>query len=252
MNSNKKILSSFTLKKELNPKIWDFGVSKKDFPKMKNDVRDSLIDIAYEFIEFIGIDVFIEDIVMTGSLANYNWSNYSDVDLHLIVNYEQFSKEQVDLYKELFNLKKIIFNNNHDITIKGYDVELYAQDSSEPHFSTGEYSVLYNEWLKTPKKESVKIDKTQIENKANEWMDKIDGVINHSSEEDLDTAKKIIKKYKDKLKKYRTSGLEKEGEYSNENLVFKLLRRNGYIEKLIKFQDKLMDKKLSIENKIDE
>lgn len=249
MNQISKILNAFNIRKNLNPKIWDLENSETE-PIMKKQIRDSLLDIAYQFIEFIGVEIFVDDIVMTGSLANYNWSEYSDVDLHIIVNYEQFSKEQIELYKELFNLKKIIFNTNHDIKIKNYDVELYAQDSKEPHFSTGEYSVLYNEWLKTPKKESVKIDKNKINHKSKQWMDIIDGVIENAFDEDLEDAKKLIKKYKDKLKKYRTCGLEKEGEYSVENLVFKVLRRNGYIQKLFDFENKMMDKKLSIENKI--
>jgi len=196
MESQNKILASFNIKDTLNPKIWTSD------SKMKPEIRESLVEIAYQFIEFIGIEVFVEEIVMTGSLSNYNWSEYSDVDLHLIINYEQFSEEQVDLYKELFNLKKIIFNTNHNIKVKNYDVELYAQDSKEPHFSTGEYSVLYDEWLRKPKKESVDIDEEKIKHKTKEWMNIIDNLIKNCSDEDLDDSKKLIKKFKDKLKKY--------------------------------------------------
>ena len=60
-----------------------------------------------------------------------------------------------------------------------------------------------------------------------------------------------IKKYKDKLKKYRTCGLEKDGEYSDENLVFKVLRRNGYIEKLFDFENKYIDKQLSLKEQVE-
>jgi hypothetical protein len=67
-----------------------------------------------------------------------------------------------------------------------------------------------------------------------------------SEEEDLAQAKEILKKYKEKIKNYRQAGLEKNGEFSNENLVFKVLRRSGYIDKLYNFQDKLIDKKLSL------
>jgi hypothetical protein len=242
----KNILSSFYQKQNLNPKIW-VSPNKKG-SKIKPEIRSALIDIANEFVEFIGVDVFVEDIIMTGSLSNYNWSEFSDVDLHLIIDYKQFSKEQIDLYKELFNLKKIIFNTNHDIKIKGYDVELYAQDSEEPHFSTGEYSVLYDEWIVEPKLESVKIDTNKIRHKAKEWMSIIDSIIENTSDEDLESSKEVIQKFKDKLKKYRQSGLERGGEYSIENLVFKTLRRNGYIEKLFDFQNKLSDKSLSVEN----
>jgi hypothetical protein len=213
---------------------------------MNPEIRDRLLEISYEFIDFLGVDVVVTDVIMTGSLSNYNWSKYSDVDLHIVANFNQFPTNQVDLYKEFFNLKKIIFNDKHDITIYGYDVELYLQDEEETHFSSGVYSVLFDEWSNNPKKESISIDKEQIKNKTNQWMDIIDGVIDNMKDEDIETVKKSLKKYKDKLKKYRTCGLEKDGEYSNENLVFKTLRRNGYIEKLHNFGDEFLDKKLSI------
>jgi hypothetical protein len=187
---------------------------------------------------------------MTGSLANYNWSKYSDVDLHIMADFKQFSEEELPLYKELFTLKKTIFNEKHNITIFGYDVELYLQDSNEPHISTGVYSVLNDEWINKPKKENVEVDKVLIKNKSQQWMDIIDGVIENAEDESIDEAKNLIKKYRDKLKKYRTSGLEKGGEYSDENLVFKVLRRNGYIEKLINFTNKHIDKKLSLKEKM--
>jgi hypothetical protein len=244
MDKSISILQSFTIRDELNPKIWVNSKSKDT--KMKTEIRESLLEIAHQFIEFLKVNVFIEDIVMTGSLCNYNWSEFSDVDLHLMIDYTQFPKDQVDIYKELFNIKKLLFNKNHNITIKKFDVELYCQDSSESHFSSGMYSILYDEWIETPEKESVKIDKGLIKNKAKEWMRDINTLMKHASHEELDEAKELIGKFKEKLKKYRTSGLEKKGEYSNENLVFKFLRRNGYIEKLYDFENKLMDKSLSL------
>jgi hypothetical protein len=244
MDKSTSILKSFSVRKELNPKIWVDPKGKET--KIKSDIRESLLEIAYQFIDFLKVEVFVEDIVMTGSLCNYNWSEYSDVDLHLMIDFSQFPEEQVEVYKELLNIKKLLFNNNHDIKIKNYDVELYCQDSTESHFSSGMYSILFDEWLEKPKKETVNIDKLSIKNKAKEWMKNIDNVMKHASHEDLDEAKSILDKFKEKLKKYRTSGLEKNGEYSNENLVFKFLRRNGYIEKLYDFENKLMDKSLSL------
>ena len=244
MDNTKSILKSFAVKKELNPKIW--VNPKSQDTKIKPEIRESLLEIAYQFIDFIKINIFVEDIVMTGSLCNYNWSDYSDVDLHLMIDYSQFPEDQVDVYKELLNIKKLLFNNNHDIKIKNYDVELYCQDSTEAHFSSGMYSILFDEWTETPEKESVSIDKLAIKNKASQWMKDIDNVMKNASHEDLDEAKNILSKFKEKLKKYRTSGLEKNGEYSNENLVFKFLRRNGYIEKLFDFENELLDKSLSL------
>lgn len=241
MSSLKDILSSFHLQDELNTRIWS-----KNGEKMNPKVRERLLEIANDFIEFLGVDIIVSDVIMTGSLANYNWSKFSDVDLHIVVNFSQFSKEQLPLYEELFKLKKTLYNDKHNIKIFGYDVELYVQNETEIHFSSGVYSVLFDEWSNKPQKETVKIDTELIRTKSKQWMDIIDSAIDNASEEPIEEAKKLIKKYKDKLKKYRTCGLEKDGEYSDENLVFKVLRRNGYIEKLYDFEDKHVDKQLSL------
>lgn len=236
----KKILSSIKINNKLNPKFWD---SSNNFdPK----IREKLLDIAYEFIDFLGIDIVVSDIVLTGSLANYNWSRYSDIDLHVIVNFEQFKESQIELFDELFNLKKLIYNQNHDIEIYGFDVELYVQNESESHFSTGVYSILFDKWINEPKKQKVIIDKELIKAKANKWMEMIDSVIENYNDVPIDEFKKIIKTYKDKLKKYRSSGLEKNGEFSIENMVFKVLRRSGHIKKLYDFENSQIDKKLSV------
>lgn len=240
MSSLKKIIKSFDQQNELNQKIWG------DDGQMKKKVRDRLIEITNEFVDFIDLDIIVSDIIMTGSLANYNWSEYSDVDLHLIVDFKQFSETILPLYEDLFKLKKTIFNEKHNITIYGYDVELYVQNEQESHFSSGIYSVLNDEWINKPTRKSTKIDTTLIENKVQQWMKSIDNLLENLKGESIDVINQYMKKFKEKLKKYRSSGLEKGGENSDENLVFKSLRRNGYIQKLFDFENRLIDKKLSI------
>lgn len=240
---NTDILKSFETKDELNPKVWN---KKGKSYVMKPEVRERLLEIANQFLDSLGVDLIITDIVLTGSLANYNWSKYSDFDIHIIANYNQFSSANLDLYKELFNLKKIIFNKNHDIKLFGYETELYVEGEEDAHFSTGVYSLLYDEWQHEPEKEKVKIDKETIKRKAKQWMDIIDGVLENIEDEDVDTAKDLIEKYKEKLRKFRTCGLQKKGEYSSENLVFKILRRNGYLEKLRNASQEFLNKKLSM------
>jgi predicted nucleotidyltransferase len=238
-----KILRSFIPKTTLNPKIWE---RVDGTVKMKRDVRDKLLEIAYQFVEFLDVDIVVTDIILTGSLSNYNWSRYSDFDLHIVANFSQYNEKQIELYEKFFNLKKILFNQKHNIKLFGYEVELYVQNEVEAHFSSGVYSVLYDDWSNKPKKESVNIDRRLLKKKTKQWMNIIDEVIDSVSDEDLETAKEILSKYKDKLKKYRTSGLEKNGEYSTENLVFKILRRNGYIEKLHDVSIGLLDDRLSM------
>ena len=244
MSNLKSILSSFHLRDDLNPKIWESS------DKMNPKVRERLLNIAYEFIDSLGVDVVVSDVVMTGSLANYNWSQYSDIDLHIMADFNQFSEKELPLYEELFNLKKTLFNDKHNLTIFGYDVELYVQDESESHFSSGEYSVLHNEWETKPKKDNTEVDIELIQSKSEKWMKLIDDVLENAKDEPLDIAVEMIDKYKDKIKKYRTAGLEKGGEMSDENLVFKVLRRNGYIQKLFDFKNDFIDKTLSIKESI--
>ena len=241
---NSEILKSFETQKELNPKIWD-KKGKKYI--MDSQVREKLLEITNLFIDFLGVDILVTDIIMIGSLTNYNWSKFSDIDLHVVVNYSQFPENTKDLYVEFFDLKKIIFNQKHNLKMFGYDVECFVQDENEVTFSSGVYSVLYDMWVNEPKKEDMKnIDKELIKEKAKQWMRIIDGVVDNIKDETPDEIKTIVKTYKEKLKKFRNCGLQKGGEMSLENLVFKLLRRNGYIEKLYDLPTEIIDKKLSM------
>ncbi len=247
MSNFKEILSSFQIKDSLNPKIWE-NADNPEKAKMKSNVQKALEKIADNFIEYLGDDVFVQDVILTGSLANYNWSEFSDFDLHIIVDFEEYGKNK-DLYKDLFDLKKFVFNNNHEIKIYNYDVELYAQDEKESHYASGVYSITDKEWVKVPKKEKFDLDQNVLSEKIKCWVDKIDKAIKTSETED---DKEILDKVKDKLKEYRKSGLEKNGELSYENLVFKYLRRSGHIEKLFDMKNKIKDKELSVERTISE
>lgn len=240
------ILSSFKQQDTLNKEIWQ-NANSLEKSKMNPKVRERLLEIAYEYQEFLDVDVVVSDVQMTGSLVNYNWSEYSDIDLHLIVDFNQFPKNQLPLYEKLFKLKKTIFNLRHNIKIYGYDVELYTQDENEKRTEdSGAYSVLHDEWINLPKKEKIVIDKKILMDKVNSWVEKIDNAIEDAEESKLEDSFKIINKLDDKIKEYRQSGLKKGGEYSYENLAFKYLRRNGYLEKLMTFNTKKMDKELSL------
>lgn len=247
------IIKSFEPKSELNPKIWYLpnekymGDSEGQKMKMNPEVREKLLEVSNLFIDFLGVDILMTDIIMIGSLVNYNWSKFSDIDLHIVLNYNQFPPNSKELYIEYFDLKKVVFNQKHNIKIFGYDVECFVQDEEETTFSSGIYSILHDNWVNEPKKiDDKKIDISLIKNKTKQWMRIIDGVVDNIGDENPDEIKSIVKQYKTKLKKFRNCGLSKNGEMSIENLVFKLLRRNGYIEKLYDLPTKLIDKKLSM------
>lgn len=238
-DEDEKIIKSFESKDELSNNI--FEKIEGDF-KMRNDVRKALLKIADEFIESLGVEFFIHDIVLTGSLANYNWSNFSDVDLHILIDYKE-SKYNSDILKEFFDAKKNVWNEKYNIVIKGFDVELYVQDIEEPHISSGVYSVLNNNWIIEPEKITPKIDDRLILQKGEFYAKEIEKLIQLGQKINVLPQIDDLRK---KLKSFRQCGLDKGGEYSYENLTFKLLRRNGYIEKLLKLKTTLTDKKLSI------
>jgi cation transport regulator ChaB len=220
----------------LNPGLWNSDET------LRPEVRDKLLEIASDFQEFLGVsDLEVEDITISGSNAAYSYTPHSDIDLHLVVRKPESHDE---VYQELFNAKKYQYNDEHDIRIRGADVELYVQDVQQPHHSAGIYSILNNEWVIEHKQSEPKIDKKKILNKGEEFSKLIDELNDRASKgEDV---MKQVNTLKDKIKKFRQCGLEKGGEYSYENLTFKLLRRNGYIERLMSIKSKVRNKKLSL------
>jgi hypothetical protein len=249
MANTEKIINSFYLQDEFNPDLWD----NSDDPKkvtLKSDIRERLLKVANLFIDYLDTDLYIQDIIFVGSLVGYNWSEFSDFDIHVLIDLDE--SENRKMTEELFRLKKTVFNAAHDIRIKGYETELFVQDANEENNIVGVYSLLNDEWIRKPDKENFKVDKKKLMTKVNQWMDIIDGVLENAEDEDIDDAVKLVKKYREKLRKYRTCGLQKEGEFSYENLVFKFLRRNGYIAKLENFKNEFVDKKLSLEQENNE
>ena len=234
-------LSSFQIKENLNPNIFD------DTQHMYEDVRTRLLMIADDFFETLNVGwVDIDDIILTGSLSNYNWSRFSDVDLHILVDFDDVD-ENTELVKEYFNSKKNLCNEKHDITIKGYDVELYMQDTHEPHVSSGVYSIMWDGWVVKPEKGEKTIDSKKVTSKVNNLIDAIKDVYFMYKSGDYDKTIRKIKNIKEKIKKMRQTGLDREGEYSFENISFKVLRRMGYLDKLSEIETRSYDKSLTLD-----
>ena len=237
-------LSSFEVRSTLNPKIFD-----KD-QHMYEEIRRRLLMIADDFFETLSVDwVDIDDIILTGSLANFNWSKFSDVDLHILVDFEEVDENE-ELVKEYFNSKKNLWNDKHDITIKGYDVELYMQDTEEPHVSSGVYSILWDGWVVKPDSTKREIDSKKVEQKVNTIIDSIEEIFFMYKSGEYDKTIRMISNLKDKIKKMRQTGLDREGEYSFENIAFKVLRRTMYLDKLSELETKAYDKSLTLDETI--
>ena len=228
-------VKSFRVKDELNPKIWD------DF-KIDDEVREDLLKIAEDFYNSTDLETDVEDIVLTGSLANYNWSEkYSDYDLHILIDFTKVN-DVVDLVKKYVDSAKSVWNKEHDIKIKGYEVEVYIQDISEPHKSTGVFSLLNNKWNVKPEQFDFEPDEDMIAEKGKSVMMMVDELEEQVDEDKYDAFIEKVQKVWEKVKNYRKSGLESEGgELSMGNLVFKFLRRNGYVGKIIDLKRKSYD-----------
>ena len=204
--------------KNLNTNVWDTD-------SLKPVIRTKLLKIAQDFYAYLDVDAPLLDITLTGSLANFNYTKASDFDLHLIFNYSDVD-ENVDLVEKFLSAKKSVWNDKHNIKIKGYEVELYAQNASEPHHSTGVYSIIKDEWIIKRKRVRGVNNLEAAKKKAKQMMREINTVLKSPNRMSK------IERMKEKIRNMRQSGLERAGEYSAENLAFKLLRRTDYIKQL--------------------
>jgi hypothetical protein len=211
---------------ELNPVLWDDN-------QLRKEVRFKLLKIARHFADYLNVDrLHLKDVTLSGSSAGYNYSDYSDIDLHLVVS-------KTNGNDELFTAKKNLYNNEHELAIADIPVELYVQPADQKHHSAGIYSVLDNKWLTEPVHEEPTIDPKDIKAKARNYAGKINSAMRSN---DIDKCREAM----EDLKRLRRAGLETGGEQSVENLAFKLLRARGQIDKLRKYITKLESAELSL------
>lgn len=219
---------------KLNPRIW--GADEKMHP----EVRDQLLKIAEDFKEFLGINVEVKDITVSGSNAAYTYTPHSDIDLHLVVDLPQADANEV--YRELFDAKKYAYNEQHNIKIGGYDVELYVQDANKTHVSQGIYSVLNNDWVSVPKRRQPDVDDISVKSKFEDLGHRIESAIKSGSYEKMTELAQ-------KIRDYRQAGLDAHGEFGAENLAFKILRTQGLIKKLYDARNAAKDQLLSLDER---
>jgi predicted nucleotidyltransferase len=217
----------------LNPAIWDNN-------KLNPEIKEKLLQIGKDFYADTETDEPLKDILFVGSLANYNWSDTSDFDVHVVIDFKDVDGN-VELVEKLVNALKSKWNDEHDIHLKGHNVEVYIQDVTKENRSTGVYSLMQDKWLSEPQKENIQIDKEKIQEKYNDTVRKINSAI---KAQDINKLKAIVKDVYD----MRQAGLDKSGELSTENLVFKILRNRNYIEKLKSAINNLYDKSQSLNN----
>jgi predicted nucleotidyltransferase/nicotinamide mononucleotide adenylyltransferase len=222
--------------KKFNPAVFDGE-------NLDSKVKELLLKIATYFWETLELEEPFEDVTLTGSSANYNYTPYSDIDLHILIDFNKF--ENPELIKKYFDSKKIIFNDKHDPKLGKQPIEVYVQDTNEPHTSTGVYSIMKDEWTKKPEYESINIPDGNIKRKSKPFKEIINDLIKNGDKNPENSINQI-KKLKKRIKNFRQSGLDKKGEYSLENLAFKDLRNTGYLDKLSQLSNDLVDKQLSL------
>lgn len=235
-------LKSFETKETLNPKLWKAG-------RLNYKIRQRLLTIAMDFYDSLDIDILLSDIILVGSSASYNWSKYSDIDLHLVIDFSKIDKNS-ELLKKYFNSKKNDWNREHDIQIMGYDIEVYVQDINEANASDGVYSLVKNQWIQIPTSKNLKLNKTLISQQAAYLINRIDRLAQKTSQtSNIRVLKRLYNIVNDLYKNIihnRREGLNSYGESAVGNIVFKVLRRSEHLAKLRNLKTIIYDKIESI------
>jgi hypothetical protein len=229
MRFNELSVQSIPYQETLNPLLWANN-------QLKTEIRYQLLLIARHFTEFLKVEsMHLKDITISGSNASYGYSEFSDIDLHLVVDIPSDKPELVELY----DAKKNQYNFTYNIKIKDIDVELYVQDSKQHHESAGIYSIINDNWIKEPKHQTPRVSEQEVNDKARNYVGQINQALKSSK-------LKLAKDTMDNIKRLRKSGLDDVGEFSVENLAFKVLRAHGKIDKLRNHINKLQSSALSL------
>ena len=229
---------------KLNSKLWD-----KD-ELLKPEVRIAILKISKKYINSIDKDIKFKDIVLTGSIANYNYNEQSDLDIHIVVDYKNIGDDE-NLLLKYFKGIKDDWSNKYKLTIYGYPVEIFIQNERTPIESAAVYSVLNNKWIQKPENNKPNFNIKEIKNIAAKFINKFDDLQKYFKvNKDYDKALSDIETIKKEISDMRKVGLDKEGEFSTENLSFKLLRNLGTLDKINTFKEKLINKQLTLKESL--
>jgi hypothetical protein len=233
---------SFTMHTNLMPGLWSDD-------RLRDEIGETLIEIAEDFVENLEVDVELVDLRLTGSLANYNWSKYSDVDLHLVVDFAEID-EDIALVKAYFDAVRARWNAHHDIAIKGHEVEIYVENAGEEHVSSGIYSVWNNEWILKPTPKDVEIDMGLARKKSDDIETRVNLIGYQVEAGKHKSALDAIEKLKSKIRRMRHAGLSSpQKEFSAENIAFKILRRDEILAQLNDLKYAAYDSMMTIQER---
>ena len=214
----------------LNQKFWS------EDKKFDPDIKDKLLSIADDFTDKLSLEgVEVYDITLTGSNSNYNYNEYSDLDVHVLIDFKDINEDE-ELVKKALDGQRFVWNLRHNVSLKGHDVEMYIQDKDEPHVASGLYSLKDDKWITEPSYDPPSIDIRDVFKKANAIESDIEILKEKILKARGEEARRLhdrAKRLKEKISKMRQRGLAREGEFSIENLAFKVLRNSQAIGDLI-------------------
>ena len=217
--------------KSLPPEIWEEPTGA---PDIKRPIRKVLLQIAQDFWNDIphGTATLV-DVLLIGSCASYWWTPSSDIDLHLVVRYEGDDGEEV-LSRELHRARQTIWNEKQNPMIGTHEVEVIIQPTDEHHWDPGVYSLREDKWLlpAVPGEPPPTAPDRVVLRKAEAVLEKVRAALKAMKDEDPRRAHQMTRELKDRLRRMRRTGLERDGAGSPENLAFKALRDVGALDVL--------------------
>ena len=222
--------SSLEMKDELSTALWQGG-------ELKEEMLHRLSQLANDFMAHLNLDVNVQDVLLVGSMAGYNHSKYSDIDLHLVLDFSEISSDK-DLLRKYFMLAKSKWNKSRSVMLSGHDVEIYVEDIDDERIPSATYSIKRDEWINQPSKEDLTIDYEGVTKKVNEKMSEVDELQSLYEDGEYKQAYEFGKDLRAKLRNFRQAGLDNDGEFSNENLAFKVLRRSGVFDRMNEYVKK--------------
>jgi hypothetical protein len=241
-----KLIEAVEKHETLNPKLF----TKEEV--LKERVRVKMLEIVDEFLENLkeqDIKIKVKDVILVGSNASYNYTKDSDLDLHLIADIKAV-KYTDEVANALYSAYRTLFNKQLDINIFDIPLEIFVEGTDSSRVSNGIYSVKKDKWLKKPVHEDIPdYDKKALNKLVKIWEAKCKKLIKSIEADKEEDEKKVVKLIEDIYEELRKKGIAK-GEYAVENLAFKELRNNGYLDKLKEYRNELTSKRLSLEERL--
>lgn len=217
----------------LCPDLWDEQMH------LDATIRADLLQLANDFYKKTKFVAPIIDIWLMGSIANFNWTADSDVDIHIVIDFSQL-KMPNETASKVAKAAGAGWNSQHNVRVKGHKVEIniHSVKAKKPYIM-GIYSLTKDQWIKKPVHFDPSIDKALIQQKYSEVKKYLESTMQSGNFE-------AMKDAKDFLDEFRQYGLDTVGELSTENIVYKILRTKGYVKGLRDAITSAYDKKMTI------